>query len=72
MKTYYLIKTSYSEYGSDYNRICETLEEAESHLMEYADWYCSRGTCTIVKVDEELNTLETRYYREGKLYEVEQ
>lgn len=70
MKTYYLIKTSYSEYNSGYERICETLEEAESHIMEYEDWYCPRGTCTIEKVDEQFNVLERRRYWEGKLDEV--
>jgi len=71
MKTYYLIETSYSEYGSDYNRICETLEEAESHIMEYADWYCNKGTCTIIKVDETFRVLERREYWEGKLREAQ-
>ncbi len=72
MKTYYLIRESNNEYTSSYRRICTSLEEAESHVMEYEDWYCPRGTCSIYKVDEQFNVLERRHYREGKLYEVEQ
>lgn len=71
MKTYYLIKESYNEYSSDYVRICETLEEAESHVMEYCDWYCPQGTCAIVKVNETFEVLETRRYWAGNLREVE-
>ena len=71
MKTYYLIRESNDGYTVSYRRICTSLEEAESHIMEYVDWYCPRGTCSIDKVDEQFNVLERRHYREGKLNEVE-
>lgn len=65
-KIYYVIQVSENEFINSYKRICETLQEAESHVMEYTDWYCPRGTCHILKVDEEFNVLERRWYKEGK------
>ena len=70
---YYIIYENPSEYTSPQPRyIAETLEEAESHIMEYCDWYCPRGTCEIRLVDKHFKPIETRYYRAGKLLEIEQ
>ena len=70
MRTYYVIMENPSEYTSPRPvYIGETLEEAESHLMEYSDWYCPRGTCRIDVCNEYLKVKEYRYYREGKLLE---
>jgi len=70
-KKYYVIYENPSEYTSPRPvYIAEKLQEAEDHLMEYADWYCPRGTCQIRVVDKKFKALETRYYDEGKLREV--
>ena len=69
MKFYYLIETTDGERGSSYKEICETLEEAESKVMSYADWYCSNGCCRIVKVDSKFNRREYYKFWKGKLDE---
>lgn len=69
MKYYYLIKTTDNEWSSSYKEICETLEEAESKVMNYADWYCSNGCCRIVKVDSKFNTIERYDFWKGELTE---
>ena len=68
-KYYYLIETSDNEWSSSYKEICETLEEAESKVMHYADWYCSNGCCRIVKVDSKFNRCEYYRFWKGKLDE---
>lgn len=68
-KYYYLIKTTDNEWGSSYKEICETLEEAESKVMGYADWYCSNGCCRIIKVDSKFNRCEYYKFWKGKLDE---
>lgn len=69
MKYYYLIKTSDNEYNSSYKYIANTLEEAEKHIMEYSDWYCSRGTCVIVQVDNMMHCIKEYNYQDGKYYD---
>ena len=69
MKYYYLIETTDGEWSSSYNEICETLEEAESKVQIYADWYCSNGCCRIVKVDSKFNRCEYYKFWKGKLDE---
>ena len=69
MKYYYLIETTDNERGSSYKEICETLEEAESKVMNYADWWCSDGCCTIYKVDNKFNKIESYKFWKGELTE---
>ena len=69
MKKYYLIETTDNERSSSYKEICETLEEAESKVMNYADWYCANGCCTIYKVDSKFNKIESYKFDLGKLVE---
>jgi hypothetical protein len=69
MKYYYLIETTDNERGSSYKEICETLEEAESKVMNYADWYCSNGTCRIVAVNNKMCRVESLMYSKGELVE---
>jgi hypothetical protein len=69
MKLYYLIETTDSERGSSYKKICETLEEAEKEVMNYADWYCAKGCCKIVKVDSNFNRREYYKFWKGELDE---
>ena len=52
MKRYYLIQTTDNEYRSSYKKICATLEEAKKEVPNYADWWSTKGTCTICEVDE--------------------
>ena len=66
-KYYYLIETTDNEWHSSYKEICETYEEAESKVMNYADWYCSKGCCIIVKVDSKFNVLESHRFGKGEL-----
>lgn len=68
---YYVIKEAPNENYSDFVRICQTLEEAESHIMEYADAYCGKGSCTIQKITDTFKVLEERTYRDGNLIYVE-
>lgn len=56
MKRYYLIRTSNNEWDSSYKKICDTFEEAKKEVPNFADWYCSPGTCSIHEVDENFNT----------------
>lgn len=52
MKRYYLIQTTDNEYSSSYKKICATLKEAKKEVPNYADWWSTKGTCTICEVDE--------------------
>ena len=69
MKKYYLIETTDNEWSSSYKKICESYEEAEKEVMNYADWYCGKGCCTIVKVDSNFNRLAHYKFWNGKLDE---
>lgn len=64
---FYLIRTTYNEYSAGYDYIATSLKEAESHIMEFADWYGNKGDCTIHVVDEHFKVLERREYEGGKL-----
>ena len=66
MKHYFLIETTWDEWHKGFEYIAETLEEAEAHVMEYSDWYCMPGTCTIVEVDSKMKRIKEYRYREGK------
>lgn len=48
--TVYAIKTDKDDYRSSYDEIFDTLEDAIDASFNYADWYTSRGTCTIEKI----------------------
>lgn len=69
MKKYYLIETTDNEYSSSYKEICETLEEAQSKVMNYANWWCSNGTCRIVAVNNKMRRVEGLSYSKGELVE---
>lgn len=69
-KYYYLIETTDSEYTSSYKKICESYEEAEKEIKNYSDWYCSKGSCTIVKVTSNFKIKGRYKYWEGKLTDV--
>jgi hypothetical protein len=56
MKRYFLIRTANNEWDSSYKKICDTLEEAKREVPNFADWYCSKGTCAIHEVDENFTT----------------
>ena len=45
--SYYAIYTTKNIYNGSIDEIYDTLEEAKLHIMEHADWRCSKGTCTI-------------------------
>lgn len=67
MKHYFLIKTTVNEWNTCYEYIADTLEEAEAHIMEFDDWYCMPGTCTIVEVDSRMRKIKEYKYEEGVL-----
>jgi hypothetical protein len=67
MKYYYLIETTDGERSSSYKKICDSLEEAVESVPNYSDWYCSKGCCTIVKVDSNFKRRETYHYWRGEL-----
>ena len=67
---YYVIYENPSEYTTARPvYLSKTLEDAEAYVMDYADWYCPKGTCEIRCVDQWFRTLATYSYREGKLVE---
>ncbi|MBO5423914.1 MAG: hypothetical protein J6A25_07710 [Lachnospiraceae bacterium] len=66
MKRYFLIRTADSERSSSYKKICETLEEAKKEVPNYADWWCSNGTCSIHEVDENFITYKVYYFTKGQ------
>lgn len=66
MKRYYLIRTSNNEWDSSYKKICDTLEEAKKEVPNFADWYCSPGTCSIHEVDTDFNTYKEYYFHDGQ------
>jgi hypothetical protein len=66
MKEYYVIYEIPNEYQSGRPvYIAETLEEAEEHIMEFANWYCPQGTCTIKKVNKHFMPIDEYEYDEG-------
>ena len=66
MKRYYLIRTSDNEWNSSYKKICDTYEEAVKEVPNFADWYCSPGTCSVHEVDENFNTYKTYEFHNGQ------
>lgn len=60
MKRYYLIETTDSERSFSYKKICDTLEEAKKEVPNYANWWSSKGSCSICEVDENF-TVYTEY-----------
>lgn len=66
-KHYFLIETTYSEYGSHYRKICESYDEAVAQVPNYADWYCENGTCTVVEVDSNFRKINSWRFWHGKL-----
>lgn len=44
---YWVINTSKSEYRDSDDELFDTFEDAFNSRMKYADWWCSKGTCTI-------------------------
>lgn len=65
MKRYFLIRTSDDAWSSSYKKICNTLEEAKKEVPNFADWYCSAGTCAIHEVDENFNTYRVYEFKNG-------
>lgn len=66
MKHYFLIETTFTEQHSGYVYVAESLKEAESHIMEFSDWYCANGTATIIEVDCYMHIINEYRYNEGK------
>lgn len=69
--TIYAIKTNDNEYRDSYKAFYDTLEEAKEHIMEYDDWYTSRGTCRICQLDRNFRVLKKWEFYNGKLQGVE-
>ena len=66
MKRYYLIRVSDDAWSSSYKKICDTYEEAVKEVPNFADWYCSPGTCAIHEVDENFNTYKQYDFINGQ------
>jgi len=67
MNYFYVIYENPSEFTSPVPRyIAETLQEAENHIMDYADWYCPQGTCQIRKVDKHMKVAQVYEYYNGR------
>lgn len=66
-KHYFLIETTDSERSSSYKRICDSYEEAVEQVLDYSDWYCGNGTCTVVEVDSNFRELNRWRFWDGKL-----
>lgn len=63
---YFIIENSINEWNSTINYIATSLSEAERHIMEFADWYCEKGSGTIREVDSYYRTIRRYQYRNGK------
>ena len=48
--TVYAIQTAKSEYSSSYDELFDTFEDAIDASLNSADWFSTRGTCTIDKI----------------------
>lgn len=57
---FYKIVVSNERSSSDVY-LANTKEECEKHIMEFADFYCSNGTCSIYEIDNRFE--EHRYWR---------
>lgn len=68
MKRYFLIHTIDGEQSSSYRKICENYEDAVKEVPNYADWWCSNGTCAIHEVDENFTVLKVYYFMSGQLW----
>ena len=67
MKKYYIISVETGEYGQSQRvRICESFEEAKSHIMEYEDWWDEKGTCSITEENEECHLLQMWFFSNGE------
>ena len=67
MKLYYIIYQEVSEFVSKPVRICESFEDAKSHIEEYAGWWSnSKGDCYIEEKNEYCDTLQVWFYRDGE------
>ena len=68
MKKYYIIYTEEDNSGRGFPRhIYEDFEEAKSHIMEYHGWWTNKGgNCHIEEIDEEYNSLQVWFFRDGK------
>ena len=70
MKFYWVIKTTVNEYSTVNRQIFETYEEAVKEVMNYTDWYCDKGTCSIEKIDNYFREYETYRFYKGELIRV--
>ena len=73
LKEVYSIYTTDTEYSGSNKALYGTLEEAQSHIMEFCNFYCGPGSCEIRKWefgnDHEFpqNYSEAWRYHDGKL-----
>lgn len=65
-KHYFLIKNSYNEWDSGYTYICESFEEAKKEIAKHNDWYCEKGSGTIIEVDAHMNRINRWEFRHNK------
>ena len=66
MKNYYIIYVETGEYESIATRICESFDEAKSHIMEYEGWWSDKGTCCIKEINENCRCLQTWLFKNGE------
>lgn len=45
---YWAISTADNEYGSSDKEFFDTFADAMAARMNYADWYCPKGVCTLL------------------------
>ena len=67
MKYFYVIETSKSEWTSSYDFITDNFEEARMHVKDFVDWFCNKGTCTIIKFDQNFRQVKRWKYGDDKL-----
>lgn len=66
MRYYYIIEETANEYSSLKKYIAESFEDARAHVKDYTNWYCPKGSCTIIKVDENFHELMRWDYYDNK------
>lgn len=64
---YFLIYETSNEFNGNYRYISTNKKDCEDRIMNYCDWYCPKGSCTIIEVNENFKELHRWTYFGGKL-----
>ena len=66
---FYLIHTSDTEWSGSYKYITIDRDDAFNHVLQFANWYCGAGCCTVEKKNKDFRTVEKWSFWKGKISE---